>query len=705
MVGQSASVQTGEARTSAERVDVWQRLRPADVLDPGAVADPTAETLAPPSVREAPHGRGSERPSRPARPTVRYRRIAGLDGLRALAVISVMLFHFAPQLLPGGYVGVDVFFVLSGFLITTLLVREFRERRTVSLTRFWVRRARRLLPALALVVLACTAVAGLLGGDLLVGIGAQVAGAATFTSNWVYIAQGSTYSGGLAPQLFANLWSLAVEEQFYLLWPLAVLGVLALRITRRRALVLAGVLAVASAVAMALLYVPGTDPTRVYFGTDTHLFGLMIGAFLAFWHLRTGRPTLVRESPRTATTRGAAFVLGAGIVGALVLLLAMLRMPWDGAVTYRGGLFVVSLATAGVVNLVLHAPRLGRVLDKGPVGWVGARSYGLYLWHWPVLVLVAAVAGGGGLYATPGPWVALTATVVTTVVAALSYRFVERPVMGRGFGGYVRTVGAWAQRGAAGRNPLPVHGWVTLAATVLVVGLAVTGVVRAPAVSSVESQILAGQEVAAGTQQPGAAVAGEAPAPEAAPDTAAPGAEAPAPAAPDPAAPAAPPVPPPGDQVTIIGDSVALASAPALTAALPGVFVDGAVSRQMKDAAGLVESVRAAGNLRPYVVVSLGTNSTIDAAMMDQVLATIGPDHTVVLVTGYADRSWVPVANAEMIGASQRFGNVVVADWSTAIAAHPTLLGPDGVHPAGEGTTLYASVVAAGLAQAVALRG
>ncbi|TGJ97351.1 acetyltransferase, partial [Actinotalea fermentans ATCC 43279 = JCM 9966 = DSM 3133] len=428
------------------------------------------------------------------RPTVRYRRIAGLDGLRALAVLSVMVFHFAPQVLPGGYVGVDIFFVLSGFLITTLLVREFRARRAVSLSRFWVRRARRLLPALGLVVLVGTAAAGLVGGDLLVGIGAQVAGAATFTSNWVYIAQGSTYSGGLAPQIFANLWSLAVEEQFYLVWPLVVVGVLALRITRRRALVLAGVLAVVSAVAMAVLYSPGTDPTRVYFGTDTHLFGLMIGAFLAFWHLRTGRPTLVRESPRTTTRRGAVLVVGAGIVGAVVLAVAMFWMPWDDDLTYRGGLFGVSLATAGVVNLVLHAPGLGKQLDRGPVGWVGARSYGLYLWHWPVFVLAAALAGGGGLHASPGPWVALAATVVTVGAAALSYRYVERPVMGRGLGGYVRTVVAWLRRGASGRNPLPVRGWLTVGGVVVVVGLAVTGFVRAPAMSSVEAQIRAGAE-------------------------------------------------------------------------------------------------------------------------------------------------------------------------------------------------------------------
>ena len=690
-VGQSARAQAGAAGTSTDRVDVWQRLRPAD-LDLGS---PDRSLVGP--LPQSPPAAGGHRPSRPVRPTVRYRRIAGLDGLRALAVLSVMVFHFAPHLLPGGYVGVDVFFVLSGFLITTLLVREFRARRAVSLSRFWVRRARRLLPALGLVVLVCTAAAGLVGGDLLVGIGAQVAGAATFTSNWVYIAQGSTYSGGLAPQIFANLWSLAVEEQFYLVWPLVVLAVLALRITRRRALVLAGVLAVGSAVAMALLYSPGTDPTRVYFGTDTHLFGLMIGAFLSFWHLRTGRPTLVRESPRTTTRRGTLFVLGAGVAGAIVLVVAMLWMPWDDGITYRGGLFVVSLATAGVVNLVLHAPRLGSQLDHGPMGWIGARSYGLYLWHWPVFVLVAALAGGGGLYASPGPWVALAATVVTFGAAALSYRYVERPVMGRGLLGYARTLVAWLRRGATGRNPLPARGWLTVGGVVVVVGLAVSGFVRAPATSSVEAQIRAGQEVAAQTQQPGGAAPEAPPAPA---EVATPAPPAPGPVAPEPA-----PAPPTGDQVTIIGDSVTLTSAPALAATLPGVLIDGAVARQMKDAVGLVDAVRAAGNLRPYVVLSLGTNSTVDAAMMDKVLAAIGPDHTVVLVTGYADRSWVPVTNAELVGAAQRHGNVVVADWSGAVSAQPTFLGPDGVHPTGEGTSLYAGVVTGGLAQAAGLRG
>ncbi|MHA7134143.1 acyltransferase family protein [Oerskovia turbata] len=691
-LGQPTPAQAGAPTTPTEKVDVWSRLVPAD---PGV--PPRDDVLAHPDPDPEPVRAVAGSPgrlARPVRPTVRYRRIAGLDGLRALAVLSVMVFHFAPALLPGGYVGVDVFFVLSGFLITTLLVREFRAHRTVSLSRFWWRRARRLLPALGLVVLVCTAAAGVVGGDVLVGIGPQVAGAATFTSNWVDIAVGSTYSGGLVPRLFANLWSLAVEEQFYLVWPLVVLGALALRVTRRSALGLAAALAVLSALAMAWAFTPGTDPTRAYVGTDTHLFGLMVGAFLAFWHLRTGRPTLVRESPRTTTPAGTAIVVSAGVLGAAVLVVAMLWMTWDSAVTYRGGLFLVSLATAGVMNLVLHSPRLGKLLDRGPMGWVGARSYGLYLWHWPVFVLVGAAAGGGSL-ADAGLWVVGVALVVTFGAAAASYRWVERPVLGRGLVGYARSVVAWLSRGASGRNPMRRRGWVMVGATVAVVGFAVTGVVRAPATSSVEAQINAGLEVAASTQRPVA----PAPSPDVAAEVPVP--PDPAPVAPVPVAPAAPS----GDQVTVIGDSVTLASAPALAAALPGVLIDGAVARQMKDAIGIVDGVRAAGNLRPYVVLSLATNSTISAPMMDKVLAAIGPDHSVVLVTGHADRSWVPGANTELVAASQRSANVVVADWSAVAAAQPALLGPDGVHPAEAGTAAYAGVVVDGLTRAAALRG
>ena len=217
-------------------------------------------------------------------------RVPGLDGIRALAVTTVIVFHLLPGTLVGGYLGVDIFFVVSGCLITTLLLRERAATGRISLRGFWTRRARRLLPALGLLLLACCTAALIVGGDVLVGLGTQVVGAITFSSNWLFIAQGSSYFGETVPELFRNLWSLAVEEQFYVVWPLLVV-VLLVRIPRWARLVLIAALAIASAAWMAVS-VPADgvafDPTRVYYGTDTHAFGLAIGAFLAVLLLGRG---------------------------------------------------------------------------------------------------------------------------------------------------------------------------------------------------------------------------------------------------------------------------------------------------------------------------------------------------------------------------------------------------------------------------------
>ncbi|MDO9589606.1 MAG: acyltransferase, partial [Microcella sp.] len=211
-------------------------------------------------------------------------RLAGLDGLRALAIVLVLAYHLFPGLAPGGFIGVDIFLVVSGYLITALLIAEHRADGRIRLKRFWARRARRLLPALVVVVAVTTTIAAVIGGDVLVGIGWQLAGALTFSSNWWSIANGSSYLDQTSPELFRHFWSLAVEEQFYLLWPLAVIALLAVPLRHLRiALPLA--IAVASAVAMALLAGdPAVDPTpasAAYYSTLTHGFGLLLGAGLA----------------------------------------------------------------------------------------------------------------------------------------------------------------------------------------------------------------------------------------------------------------------------------------------------------------------------------------------------------------------------------------------------------------------------------------
>ncbi|WP_066461844.1 acyltransferase family protein [Sanguibacter suarezii] len=661
-------------------------------------------------------------PRKPSAPRAHSRppRIHGLDSVRALAVIAVMTFHFVPGWLPGGFVGVDVFFVLSGFLITTLLVRERVQTGRVSLRRFWTRRARRLLPAMVTVVITCTAIAGVLGGDVLVGIRSQVMGALTFASNWVYIAQGASYSSDLSPQLFANFWSLAVEEQFYVFWPLVVLAVFGIRRSRAVGLAVTAAFAVGSALWMAASFDPMADPSRVYYGTDTHMFGLMAGAFFALCFApddghRPGLPAVRSLLADPARRRVARLALGAVCAAALVVAAVML--PIDAAFTYRGGLVLVSLAAVGLIAFIVRSQALAQRCEVAPLRWIGVRSYGLYLWHWPLLVLVSEVMGADH----PGhgtPWTVVLVTLVLTVAAAwASHRFIEAPVMARGIGTLVRSLWgwsrrvalvAWAERRSPARTPRGrVRAAAAAALTLVVTASVVAAFVRAPAVSELEAAIRLGAEAASGTGESAVEGGGDqTPAPDA-PDAGSPEGTVPegAVSSPTPIPPAQPEaVAPTGDQVTVIGDSVTLISATALQSILPGVHIDAEVSRQMSTTPEVAAALAAGGALRPYVVLSLGTNSTVNARVMDEAIAAIGPDHTIVLVTGYGDRSWIGPTNDQMREAAARHPNVVVADWQAAIAAHPEGLGKDGVHPQASGQEIYAQTIAAGLAQAQALR-
>nr|WP_228372710.1 acyltransferase family protein [Demequina maris] len=637
--------------------------------------------------------------------------MAGLDGLRAIAVVLVVAYHLAPAMLPGGYVGVDVFFVLSGFLITTILLREHADRGRVSLRRFWIHRARRLLPALAVVVTGCVAtvsaaagivrlsggaVEGSPWGDLLVGAGAQVAAAATFTSNWTAVLLGRSYAAASSPHLFENLWSLAVEEQFYLLWPLAVIGLVAAGVAMRRAAWAAAALAAASALAMALM-VPADDPTRVYLGTDTHAFGLMIGAALAFWWARDD----AAESPEARPARAITF----GIAGALSLAAIAALLPWDSAWTYRGGLLLASLATAAVIHLLLAVPALGAFLDAAPLRWLGDRSYGIYLWHWPVLVIVVAALDGGRVRTASGLAVALT-VAVTLGAAAASYRWIETPVRRVGPRRSARVVATWLRPVGQGGTDKRLRRRRTAAVVGSLAGvlvLAATGLVLAPERTSLEVRLDAGASIAASLE------AG--PAPEALPGALpAPGAPAssvmgtaptplPARVPPPGALPERTTVPPAGRDVTVIGDSVALGSAPALARMLPGIAVDAEVGRQFATGVDRIERLARKGRLRDYVVVALGTNGAVPQDEMDRLLEAV-EGRPVVLVTPYGDRSWMDGSQRAVRAAARSRRDVVVADWQRAVERDPSVLGSDGIHPDEDGARVFARLIKRALAQA-----
>jgi peptidoglycan/LPS O-acetylase OafA/YrhL len=438
----------------------------------------------------------------PVRSGQRY--MPGLDGLRALAVLAVIAYHEQLGWAPGGLLGVGVFFTLSGYLITDLLLGQWARSGGLNLGDFWLRRARRLLPALFVMLAVVTAWITVVNPSRLASLRGAVAAAATYSSNWFYIYTHNSYFARFAPPgPFDHLWSLAVEEQFYLVWPwLLLLGVYFLRGRRPGAvrwLVLPTLaLAAASAVAMLVLYHPGYDPTRIYEGSDTRACGLLVGAALA----------MVWPSRRTARTALWSRVAldGAGLAGLAVIGLMIWRVGQYSAFTYQGGLVLLSLATAGVVAAVACPGSLvGVALGWKPLRWIGVRSYGIYLWHYPVIILTSPANSAENL-----PRAALQ-VAASIGIAALSWHFVEEPIRRGALGR------AWKRlrsRPAWQAQPAGVSGWAAVTGGAMVVALAcagLSGAVHAPVASNAATGTLAAGSVLpppGGTGQGGSGTSG-----------------------------------------------------------------------------------------------------------------------------------------------------------------------------------------------------
>ena len=346
-----------------------------------------------------------------------------VDGLRALAVVAVLLYHADLPWFPGGFLGVDVFFVISGFLITTLLVEERERSGTIALGRFWVRRLRRLLPAL-LAVLAVVLVYGwivarpeqrsMLRGDVIATL--------AYVANWRFVASGQSYFASfLEPSPLRHAWSLAVEEQWYVVWPVVV--AVALRTVRGRAQTLlwpAVAAALASAALMALLW-DREEPSRVYYGTDTRAQGLLVGSALAFWYVHHRR-----TRPRHAS-RASRRVDACAWVALVAVLVAVLTVGDRAPALYLGGFLVVSAAAAVLVYAAAddRPTTFQGVFAHPALRWLGERSYGLYLWHWPVFVWLNGTRTG-----LDGVPLFLVQVAVSLACTEVSFRLVERPVRG-----------------------------------------------------------------------------------------------------------------------------------------------------------------------------------------------------------------------------------------------------------------------------------
>ena len=618
--------------------------------------------------------------------------LPGLDGVRALAVIGVLLYHADLSWIPGGFLGVDVFFVLSGFLITSLILEEFDRSGRVDFRKFYLGRARRLLPALILVLVVVSLAAALVYQDAARQLASDVVASIFYVNNWWYIAADQSYFEFIGrPPLLKHLWSLAVEEQFYLVWP-AIAFLAMRRFARKGVFAVAATLAIVSTIWMLQLAVANgfpdfADPSRAYFGTDSHSMGLLIGAAMAtFW-----RPGRMRRSLPT----GASVIITA--IGIAALLAVIWFFVFVGEFTpwlYRGGFLGLALIVATLIAAASHpGVGLGKAMGTQPWRYIGQRSYGLYLWHWPVFM---ATRPGLDLPLDGVPLLILRLGL-TVGIAELSFRFVEMPIRRGVIQRYAARVKAAS---GARRRRLRLVATAMIGATVVsvvAVALLLAATTRTAGETVVAADVAAAMGIASGGPTEVSLDDGsEGPAVEpSAASSGGTGTTSPATAG------ATPPATPTRDTGTVsaIGDSVMLGARSVLKDVIPGTRVDAAVSRYPGAFIGKLKRYVAGNRLAPVVVLHPGTNGVLPESMMREMLDILVDSPRVVVVNTNMPRTWREPNNNVMADVVPEYPNAVLADWRAASLDKPEYFASDGIHLTEKGAKAYANLIkqAAGL--------
>jgi peptidoglycan/LPS O-acetylase OafA/YrhL len=598
--------------------------------------------------------------------------LPGLDGVRAIAVLAVLLYHLDLQgFFSAGFLGVDLFFVLSGFLITSQLLREYQRDQAISLRDFYLRRARRLFPAVVALLLLCVLLVEWFAPDSIRRTRLDALPAFFYASNWWQVFSEQSYfeiSG--RPPLLQHLWSLAIEEQFYIFWPLALIAILRYGQRLRLHWFALGLMLLSGGWMILLSIQRGfpeaVDPSRAYLGTDTHAFGLFAGAALAaLWDPRASRiaqsQSAVGESPwgQAPATR----IDWLGMAALAILLAAMLLSGESSLWLYRGGFVLFALVTA-VLLFAATQPTgsLPRWLSQPPLVWLGKRSYALYLWHWPIYVLLRP-----DFELPDHPLLqAVVRLVLTGIAAELSYRYVEQPIRsGELF--------EWAKQ-----RRHAYLGYVSTGSALLAAVLVMVLVRPAPPpVLGIEPVVLeqdhAGersmdQPVQVRPYRTLRAACGRS------------------------VSTASGSLPP---QLTVIGDSVLLGASEHLLRRIDGVEIDAAVGRQIRGGLVRVLDLKSHKVLANTVVIHLGTNGFLGERSLRDVLSHLR-DRKVILINVKAPRRWEGPNNAVLAQISSEYSNVKVIDWNAISRRRNDYFAPDRVHLSGKGIqTLSAEIMRA----------
>lgn len=600
-------------------------------------------------------------------------RSVPLDGMRALAIIAIIFYHLMPHVLPGGYLAVNIFFVLTGYFITASVIEEYGQKEKLAYKCYLARRFNRLfLPLLGMLV-TVTAYITLFQRDLLLNLRPWLLSSLGMVNNWWQISVGGSYFEQFYVQSpFLHLWFLSVISQFYVIWPLIVLLLMALFKDKRIIFYTAVGLSLFSAFTMAMLYVPGEDASRVYYGTDTRLFSFMVGSALSVvWPL-----TKLNEPVSKRTKRRLTF---AAFLSYAILGLMFSRMLDSQTFTYRGGMYLNSIIIGVAVILTAHpATSLSRIMRFKPIQWLGRRSFLLYLWYYPVLSLYQAKVID--MSVDPGRHI-LIQLVFMLSLSEISYQLFEKKRWKMATFQFWKPADTVSRMKSSGSTDSVRHFTEKIAAFVsfFLLLTALTGFVQArsggnAAVEELRQQIAASQSKMDemnrdestrsrainnidGLERETVLFAHSA-------------------------------------DITFIGDSVLLSVADQLVTIFGQAVVDGAVSRQLYQTSAVIVALEKREQLHDTVVVFLGSNGTFTRTQMETFIEEIGTSRDLFFLTTNVPRIWKDSVNEQLMLAESNHSNVHILDWNAYSSGHDEWLLEDRVHPNPTGAKQLALFVA-----------
>lgn len=596
--------------------------------------------------------------------------VTGIDGVRTLAVLGVIIYHLLPTTLPGGYLGVPLFLLISGYFVTLQLVRQMDQTGGIQLTKFYLKRLRRLYPVLIVMLTVTTAYITLFARDLLHNIKSTIATNLLWVYNWWEIGHGQSYFdrfNGESP--FTHLWTLGVEAQFYFLWPLILFMLFLILRKRSKIKWTVFILAVASAVEMALLFDP-QNINRVYYGTDTRAFSLLLGSWLALcWPIDRLNASL--------TAHAARILDGVGIGALLITLLGFFTLPGQSSWTYRGGMFFYSLIGMILIATVVHlGSHMNRWLTNPFFTWIGQRSYGIYVYQLPVMVFYERVVEIGR-----HPVInALVECLLILAISEFSYRLVEQPLAHY----------QWRYLPASIRHWIDFkmhdwHQWLKVGPVVIICFIALCGLMlpsKPAKKSAVQTRIEKSRQATAAKnkqiakgktakvnvnskslQKKYGLTSNQL---KAASEL----------------------------KVTAIGDSVMADASQDIQEIMPHAYVDAEVGRQGSATPAVIKDLKAKGQLQKNVILNLGTNGAMDSQTINDILTAIGKDHQVYWITPHVPtRDWEQTVCDQIKQAAKQNANVHVIDWNQAANGHAEWFAQDKVHMNEQGNAYFTRLI------------